>query len=118
MNEKVPIEIWHNSSCSKSGCALEYLHEQGIEVEIFDYLNAPLTVEKLSGILKKLNISAFDLLRKNEANFEAEWQSENKTEEDWIKLMVQERNLIERPIVVKGNKAIIARPLQRIHELF
>lgn len=112
------VQIWHNSMCTKSQCAFEYLAENKIESEWFDYLNSPITVPQMKSVLKKLSIPAFDLIRKKEKLFIDNWKSLQKTEDEWIEIMIQNPQLIERPIVLKGEKAVIARPLEFIEQLF
>jgi|TARA_R110000737_G_C14622665_1_gene493721 arsenate reductase len=116
MAEKV--QIWHNSRCSKSRDAFQWLAEKGFESEWIDYMKNPVSSGELALILKKLSISAFDLIRKKEKLFLENWKNQEKTEKEWIEIMIKNPQLIERPIVIKGNKAIIARPLELIEQLF
>jgi arsenate reductase (glutaredoxin) len=111
------IIVWHNADCSKSNGACEWLEDNKLEVDLFEYLHEVIKPEDLKAILKKLGISAFDLMRKDEPNFEQTWQKEDKSEREWIDLMIQFPNLIQRPIVVKGNRAVIARPIENIEFL-
>ncbi len=116
MSDKV--EIWHNSRCSKSRDAFQWLAEKKIENEWVDYMKTPITQERLKGVLNKLAIPAIDLIRKKEKIFIENWKGQEKTEEDWIKIMIANPQLIERPIVIKGKNAVIARPLNLIEQLF
>jgi arsenate reductase len=112
------VQVWHNSRCSKSRNAVQWMFEKEIENESLDYLKFPISKEELSSVLNKLSISAFDLIRKNEKVFVENWKNKNKTEAEWIEIMIQNPQLIERPIVIKGERAIIARPLEMIEQLF
>ncbi len=112
------IQVWHNRRCSKSRGACQWLDDKNIESEIIDYMNVPVSERDLQDVLKKLNMSAFDLIRKKEKIFIENWKGQEKTEKEWIKIMVENPKLIERPIVVKGTKAVVARPIERLEELF
>jgi arsenate reductase len=112
------VQIWHNTRCSKSRNAFQWLADKGIDAEWIDYMKQAIKQKQLAEVLKKLNMSAFDLIRKSESIFIANWKNEEKSEAEWITLMCENPKLIERPIVVKGDKAIVARPLEKIEELF
>lgn len=112
------LEVWHNNRCSKSRGACQWLSEQKLEVTIVDYINEPISKSDLSSVLKKLGIPAFDLIRKKEKMFLENWKGLEKSEEEWIQIMIENPRLIERPIVVKGDKAVIARPLENVENLF
>ncbi len=115
---KAKVQIWHNSRCSKSRDASQWLAEKEIENEWVDYMKCPITTSELKAVLKKLNISAFDLIRKKEKIFVENWKGQDKSELEWIEIMVQNPKLIERPIIIKGDQAVIARPLENIEKLF
>lgn len=112
------VQIWHNSRCSKSRNAFQWLAEKNIDNEWVDYMKNPITSDELKSVLNKLDISAFDLMRKKEKVFLENWKGQDKTEAEWIDIMVQNPQLIERPIIINGDKAVIARPLENITELF
>lgn len=110
----VAVTIYHNPRCSKSRQTLELLREKGIEPEIIEYLNTPPDAEGLRMLLAKLGIGPRELIRKNEAIYkELGLDDPLFTDNDLIAAMVQHPRLIERPIVVKGNKAVIGRPPER-----
>lgn len=110
------ITIYHNNRCSKSRCALQLLEEQGIEHEVRYYLeNAP-DKKELKELLKKLNMKAFDLIRKNEAIFKENYKGKELSEEEWIEAMIEHPRLIERPILIKGDRAVIGRPTEKVEE--
>jgi arsenate reductase (glutaredoxin) len=112
------IQIWHNARCSKSRDAFQWLTENNIDAEWVDYMKNPIAEEDVKNVLKKLNISAFDLIRKKEKVFLEKYKNQHYSESEWITIMTQNPQLIERPIVLKGDKAIIARPLENIEQLF
>ena len=109
--------IYHNARCSKSRMAVEYLTEQGKEFEIIEYLKEVPTKEELKSVIAKLGIKAEDLIRKNETDFTENFKGKIMTEEDCIEAMIRFPKLIKRPIVVKNNKAVIARPTNLINDL-
>jgi len=110
------IKIWHNSRCSKSREAYKYLQEKGIDLEVVEYLKIDLTKEMLQDILKKLNMKPSQLVRKKEKLFK-ELNLKDATEEEILEAMVNNPRLIERPIVIKDDKAVVARPLEEIEKL-
>ncbi|MFT4600703.1 MAG: arsenate reductase [Arenicella sp.] len=111
------MKIWHNNRCSKSRCAVEILSEKGIEFEEYKYLDNPPNVKEITDILKKLGIEAKDLIRKGEPDFKANFKGKELSEKEWIDAMVKFPKLIERPIFVNGDKAVIGRPPERVLEI-
>ena len=112
------LELWHNISCSKSNSAKDFLDQNGFEISIRDYLllNPPSKVE-IEDLLKKLNISIFDLVRTGE-NVYKDLKLENIKEEDkLIDAVLLNPILIQRPILVGENKAFIVRPPARIEDI-
>lgn len=112
------MKILHNNRCSKSRCALEFLEKKGCELEIVRYLDEPLNKTELKKLLKQLGLPAEDVIRKGEPDYKANFKGKKMSEEDWINALVEFPKLLERPIVIKGDKAIIARPPERIEEFF
>ncbi len=111
------ITIYHNGRCSKSRGALEILQEENIPHQVRWYLTEPLSEKELIELLKKLRIPARDLMRKSEPFFKENLAGKELSEADCIAAMVAHPELIERPIVVNGRKAVIARPPERLHEI-
>jgi len=111
------IIIYHNGRCSKSRGALEILQEQGIEPEIRYYLLEPLSAKELKALLKKLGIKAEALVRKSEDLYKEAYADKKLTNAQWIKVLAENPALIERPVVEKGDKAIIARPPEKVLEI-
>ena len=114
------IEIWHNSRCSKSRAALNYLQEKNQEKNcdftIKEYLKENPTKDELEAILKKLNKKPSEVIRKKEALFK-ELNLKDASEEELLEAMVQNPKLIERPIVIYKERAVIARPLELVEEI-
>lgn len=111
------MEIYHNNRCSKSRCTLDIINQKGKEVTVVEYLKTPLGKKELTELLKKLNIKAQDLVRKGEADFKENFKGLTLNEEGWIDAMVKFPKLIERPIVVNGEKAVIGRPPEKVLEI-
>lgn len=108
MSEK--ITIYHNNQCSKSREALSILKEGGVDLEIVEYLKEVQSSQNITDLLTKLGISALELMRKGEKDYLENVKGKSLTEAELIDLLVKFPKLIERPIVIKGNKAIIGRP--------
>lgn len=115
--KKNKIILLHNANCSTSRKALDLLKSKKIEPEVRQYLKDPLTEAEISGLLHKLKISAFDLVRKKDKLYQEQYKGKKLAEQQWIKLMHQHPVLIERPVVIAGNKAVIGRPLENIEML-
>jgi arsenate reductase len=110
------VEIWHNSRCSKSRNALNYLKEKNIDYKVKEYLKEPITKEELKEVLDKLGMKPSELVRKKEAIYK-ELGLKDASEDELLEAMVQNPKLIERPIVIKGDKAVVARPLENIEKV-
>jgi len=108
------IEILHNPRCSKSRAGLKYLEDKGIVPEIINYLDEPFTPDELTEILEKLGKRPLDIIRKGEEVFKTEFEDKELSDEEWILAMLEYPKLIERPIVINGDKAVIARPTELI----
>src|SRR5690606_17472729 len=108
------IKIYHNNRCSKSRCGLEMLEKSGKPFEIVKYLEDVPSEKELKDIIKLLGIQPIDLVRKNESIWKADFKDKNLSDSEIIKAMVDNPKLIERPIVVNGNKAVIGRPAEAI----
>lgn len=108
MGEK--ITIYHNNMCSKSREAMCLLEQEGAEIEVVEYLKNVPKKKDLKYLLKKLGIKAHDLMRKGEQEYTDHVKGKTLTETEMVGLLVKYPKLIERPIIVKGNKAIIGRP--------
>ena len=110
------ISIIHNPNCSKSNTALQYLKDLNQEILIRDYLDVPLKKEEISSIVKMLNITPHELLRKNEALYHSLIENKNLSDDEILQLMADNPILIERPIIIKDEKAVIARPLEKLKD--
>ena len=113
------VTIYHNPRCSKSREGLQILKDAGLEPVIVKYLETPPTVEELENIIDKLEMHPYELIRKNEKEFKKLNLREKKEDRNaLIQAMSEHPRLIQRPIVVKGDKAILGRPPENINEIF
>lgn len=110
----MPITIYHNPRCSKSRQTLALLQEQGIEPEIIEYLDTPPSEAELDSILNKLGKTPDELLRKGEAEFKEHFKDKALTRAETISLMVKYPKVIERPVVINGDKAAVGRPPESV----
>lgn len=104
------IQILHNPRCGKSREGLSILEESGKEFEVIKYLENNPSKEELKEIIQKLNIEPLKLVRQNEAIWKEEFKNKHLSDDEIIDAMVSNPILIERPIVINGNKAVIGRP--------
>ena len=111
------MKIYHNPRCSKSRQGLAILEETKFKFETIKYLETPISKEELTEILSLLNIPPIDLVRKNEAIWKENYKVKTLTDSAIIKAMVENPKLIERPIVIHNNKAVIGRPPELIKTL-
>ena len=111
------IKIYHNPKCFKSRCGLDLLKASGKEYEVVNYLKEGFTAEELKALLAKLHIAPIDLVRNKEAIWQELFAEKQLTDEEIIDAMVQYPKLVERPIVVNGNSAVIGRPTEKIEEI-
>ncbi len=108
------MKIYHNPRCSKSRQTLALIQESGIEPEIILYLTDTPSKDELKSLLKKLDLKAAQILRKGEAVFKEKYKGKELSEEEWLDAMVEHPKLIERPIVVKGDAAVLGRPPENV----
>jgi arsenate reductase (glutaredoxin) len=111
------ITIYHNPRCSKSRQTLELLKDKGIEPEVNLYLDSPPSAEKLTDLLQKLGLEANQLVRKSEAYYKENLKGLEITDNELIDVMIKNPKLIERPIVVAGDRAAIGRPPEAVLEI-
>jgi len=111
------IKIYHNNRCSKSRCGLQILEDSGKQFEVVKYLEDVPSEEELKTIINQLGIQPIDLVRKNEAVWKSNFKGKDLSDSDIIKAMVENPKLIERPIVINGDKAVIGRPPERILDI-
>jgi arsenate reductase len=113
------ITIYHNPRCSKSRATLKLLNEKGVEPEIRLYLEDPPSVGELQEISRKLDMDPNRFMRFNEevAKQQNLSAADDRADSDWLTLMSENPILIERPIVISGNRAVIGRPPENVLDL-
>ena len=116
MTEK--ITVYQKPTCSKCRETLGLLRDRGVEFEAVNYYERPVTVEELRGLLEKLGLSPREILRKDEPVARSLGLGEREVPDDeLIRLMVENPDLIQRPIVVRGDRAVLGRPAAKVEEL-
>lgn len=114
---KAQITIFHNPRCGKSRGALALLREKGVEPEIIEYLQTPPTKAELKAVLKKLGLKPEQIVRKGEDVYKSKYAGRQLSDAQWLDALVKDPILIERPIVVKGDQAVLGRPPEKVLEL-
>ena len=111
------LVIYHNPRCQKSRKAISILEDAGEKFEVVYYLDHPPSVEELTEVVRKLGGDAFELVRKEEQIFRDEYMGKEFSNEEWIEIMVKNPILIQRPVVIVDDRAVIGRPPEKIKEL-
>ncbi len=111
------ITVYEKPTCTTCRKVVKILKEKGIDFEEINYYIEPFTKNKLESLLKKMNLKPSELLRKNERAYK-ELDIDSYSEGQLLDMMLLDSDLIQRPIIEKGEKAILARPPEKIYELF
>ncbi|MDB9733035.1 arsenate reductase (glutaredoxin) [bacterium] len=113
------ITIYHNPRCQKSREALALLEEKGVQYSIRLYLNdeESMSAAEFEDVLDALDMDAIDLVRKNESVWKEEYRDLELGEDEIILAMIENPRLMERPIIVNGDKAVVARPAEKLLEV-
>lgn len=111
------ITIYHNPKCRKSRAGLQYLQEKGLACTVVEYLKTPFTRPQFEDLLMKLNMRPVEIVRTQEDEFKEKLKGKNFTDEEWITILLENPKLIQRPIVVRDHKAILAQPADEIDRL-
>ena len=110
--------LWFDARCSTSRRALELLRERGVEPDLRRFLEEPPTVEEIAALLRLLGAPAHALARPHADEYQALRLSERTPEDELVRALAQHPGILDRPIVVSGARAVVARPAERIAELF
>ena len=108
------IKIYHNPRCTKSRQGVAILENSGKDFEVVKYLDAIPSEKELTEIIQLLNIAPIDLVRKNEKIWKENYKGKELSDKEIILAMIQNPKLIERPIIINTNKAVIGRPSENI----
>lgn len=111
------IKIYHNPRCSKSRQGVKYLEDKGLEFEVIQYLKDEFTADELKEVIQKLNIKPIELVRTKETIWKENYKDLELSDDQIIQAMVENPRLIERPIVVNKDKAVVARPTEDIEKV-
>ncbi|WP_400261590.1 ArsC/Spx/MgsR family protein [Sphingobacterium sp. SG20118] len=111
------IKIYHNKMCSKSCAVLDLLQEHQLDLQIQEYIHDVPTKDELLELLTLLKLKPLELIRHHEPLFQEKYTDMPLTDEEWVDIMLENPILIERPIVVKGGKAVIGRPIEKVINL-
>ena len=112
------VKIYHNPRCRKSRETLELIRRKGVEPEIVLYLDEVPSGAEIKLLLAKLDMNIQDIIRKEEPLFKAKLKHLKLNDDEWITVIRENPKLIQRPIVVKGSKAIMGRPPENVLNLF
>lgn len=107
------ILVYHNPRCRKSREALALVQDTSLPFAVVDYQKNPLSHSELTEILQKLKLSPIDLVRKNESLWKSSFGDKSLTPKEIVGLMVEHPKLMERPILVYENQAVVGRPIER-----
>ena len=112
------IKVYQKPTCTKCRQTINILKDRGADFETINYYEQPVSAEELRGLIKKLDLSPRDLLRKGEQIYrDLKISRRDLTDDELIDLMVENPDLIQRPIVVRGKKAVLGRPPESVEEL-
>ena len=111
------IKIYHNTRCRKSRAGLEYLNKKVKDFEIVEYLKQTLTESELKNLVKLLNKKPFELVRTQEEIYKKNFKTKDISDNEWVKILAENPKLLQRPIVVNGNKAVLAQPPEEINKI-
>ena len=112
------FKIFHNSRCSKSRKALQILQDNNCDIEIINYLETDLDVSLIKDVLKKLSLKPRDILRTSEQDYkDNNLKEDDFSDDDLIDYMIKHPKLIERPIVIRGHRAVLGRPPENVIQL-
>jgi polyphosphate kinase len=111
------MKIYHNPRCSKSREGLKFLEERGFEIEVIDYMKNGITSHEIKEFLSKSGLKVTDIIRTGEELYKEQFKGKELTTDEWISVLVENPKLIQRPLVIKGTHAVLARPAEEILRL-
>lgn len=111
------LKIYHNPRCSKSRDGLTKLESIGQPFEIIKYIDTPPSEQELKDLLKLLNLKPIEIVRTKEALWKENYKDRKLTNSQIIKILVKNPRLIERPIIVNNDRAVIGRPVENIDSI-
>ena len=111
-------KIYHNPRCKKSRAGLQFIQDKTSDFEVIEYLKNPIDESELKELLMKLNKKPLEMVRSQEAIYKSNFKGKNFSDDEWVKIMIENPKLIKRPIVVKNNKAVWGDPAEELGILF
>jgi len=111
------LVIYHNPQCRKSRAGVKFLQDHQMDFEIREYLKNPLTEKELNRLLVKLNMKPMEIVRKQEPFFKTKLKGKNFSDHEWIRILLENPRLIQRPIIEKQYKAVIGDPVENIEKI-
>lgn len=111
------MKFYHNPRCSKSRSALQLLEGKGVNVEVVKYLEETPSKAELKDLLKKLGMKAEQIVRKGEQDYKDNFKGKTLSDDEWIAAFIEFPKLIERPIFINGEKAVVGRPPENVLEI-
>jgi polyphosphate kinase len=113
----IVVKIYHNPRCAHSRAGLNYLEKKGYDLEIKKYLSDGLSAEELRQILKYTGKAAIELVRTQEPLFKSRFKGKSLTDEEWFSALIENPQLLQRPLVVNGEKAVLADPPEEVEKI-
>jgi arsenate reductase len=107
----------HNPRCSKSRAALELVREAGVDLPVREYLREPLSIDELRRVVELLGVRPIEIVRRGEPQFAALGLDDDTADEEVFRAMAEHPILIERPIVVRGGRAVVGRPPESVRDI-
>ncbi len=111
------MKLYHNPRCAKSRAGLKYLAEKGYDIEIKKYLTEGISENELREVIQKTGGKPFDFVRTQEKIYKENFKGKEFSDDEWIKILVENPRLLQRPIVVNGDKAVLANPPQAVEKI-
>lgn len=111
------MKIYHNPRCTKSRECLKFIEEKGFEFEVVDYIKNGISAKEIKEFLSKSGLAVTDIIRTNEDLYKQKYKGKEFSEDEWIQILVENTKLIQRPLVIKGAHAVLARPADEILKL-
>lgn len=111
------LKIFHNPRCRKSREGLEYLKSKTTDIDTIEYLKTGLTIAQLQVIISKSGLNVMDLIRKQEEVYKKELKGKDLSDEDLLKAIADNPKLLQRPIIISDNKAVLGQPVENIDTL-
>ncbi len=111
------IQIYHNPRCSKSRAGLQFLDDNNAEYEVINYIKDGISEQTILYLANKMNVNVIDLVRQNEEVYKTEIKGNQLTDSKLLKKIADNPRLLQRPIVVNNDKAVMGRPTEKIQEI-